>query len=396
MILIGDCRDVLPGIESDTFDSIVTDPPYELAFMGKQWDRSGVAYDVSMWAECLRVLKPGGHLLAFGGTRTSHRMACAIEDAGFEIRDSLTWIYASGFPKSLDIGKAIDKAAGAERAVIGKAAQWARNATSSSVGMNAAGWTDAPAITAPATDDARKWDGWGTALKPAHEPIFLARKGFAGTVAANVLAHATGGLNIDASRVPGKLDGDPNRFAKTDGGSLNAFSESAPVVRSEGRWPANIVLSHGDCSEDACQPGCPCAELDAQSGQSTSSAQDCRHSALVHNKTVSMGASAADWITRGYNDSGGASRFFNTFRYQAKAPTSERPKIDGMAHPTVKPLALIRWLVTLITPPGGHVLDPFVGSGTTLEACALAGFACTAIEIEPSYLPLIEHRVSRA
>jgi hypothetical protein len=170
-IHIGNCKEILATLEADSVDSVVTDPPYELAFMGKKWDASGIAYDVSMWAECLRVLKPGGHLLAFGGTRTYHRMTCAIEDAGFEIRDSIHWIYGSGFPKSLDVSKTIDK-------------------------------TGIQLITAPATAAAAaKWEGWGTALKPAHEPVVVARKPLAGTVAANVLEHGTGALNIDADPV---------------------------------------------------------------------------------------------------------------------------------------------------------------------------------------------------
>ena len=187
-LLHGDCREQLQTLEACSVDSIVTDPPYELGFMGKSWDASGIAYDVGMWREALRVLKPGGHLLAFSGSRTYHRMTCAIEDAGFEIRDQIMWIYGSGFPKSHDVSKAIDKAAGAKRAVIGK---HPTPASTKNRGIMEYGWQEAPDITAPATDAARQWTGWGTALKPAHEPICMARKPLEGTVAGNVLRHGT-------------------------------------------------------------------------------------------------------------------------------------------------------------------------------------------------------------
>jgi site-specific DNA-methyltransferase (adenine-specific) len=194
----GDCRVVLRGLPEGSVDAVVTDPPYELGFMGRGWDRTGIAYDVAMWAECLRVLKPGGHLVAFGGTRTHHRMICAIEDAGFEVRDCLMWLYGSGFPKSLDVSKAIDKAAGAVREVVGK--------QRTNVGMQGGNFTAGSQsgdvdITTPATPEAAQWQGFGTALKPAWEPICLARKPLAGTVAETVLAHGTGALNIDGCRI---------------------------------------------------------------------------------------------------------------------------------------------------------------------------------------------------
>ena len=292
-------------------------------FMGKQWDGTGIAYSVDLWLECLRVLKPGGHLLSFGATRTWHRMACAVEDAGFEIRDTITWHYSSGFLKSLDVSKAIDKAAGAEREVVGQAD---RKASLGSTGvLGASRFGEVPVITAPATTAARQWFGWGTALKPASEPIIVARKPLEGTGAANVLAHGTGALNIDATRVPGALGGDPNRFAKTDGGSFASFSE-APVVRSEGRWPANVVFAHTpDCGPDdstACVEGCPVAELDAQSGIGRTNRPSSRGAGGQHGTLSPIGAQ--DSLPY-YDDLGGASRFFPTFRYQAKAPSKERP-----------------------------------------------------------------------
>jgi hypothetical protein len=201
----GDCREVLKQLPDCSVDSIVTDPPYELGFMGKAWDSTGVAYQVEVWQECLRVLKVGGHLLAFGGSRTYHRLACAIEDAGFQIRDQIMWVYGSGFPKSLNISKAIDKSAGAEREVVskgmsGKTAIW----------QEEGGMGDFD-ITAPATAEAKQWEGWGTALKPAHEPIVMARKPLVGTVAQTVLTHGTGGINIDGCRV-GRGNESDNRF----------------------------------------------------------------------------------------------------------------------------------------------------------------------------------------
>ena len=217
---LGDCRKVLDEQPENSADSVVCDPPYELKFMGSRWDSSGVAFDPATWRAALRVLKPGGHLLAFGGTRTHHRMVCAIEDAGFEIRDMLMCVYGSGFPKSLDVSKAIDKTLGATR----------------------------DAITAPATPEAQQWANWGTALKPSYEPVILARKPLDGTVAGNVLAHGVGGINIDASRVEAK--GRPLIESQSDA-SVNAFGNGLNGSRSigttdQGRWPANLLHDGSD------------------------------------------------------------------------------------------------------------------------------------------------------
>ena len=248
----GDCREVIATLPDCSLDAIVTDPPYELGFMGKRWDASGIAYDVDLWAECLRVLKPGGHMLAFGGTRTWHRLACAVEDAGFEVRDSLAWLYGSGFPKSLDVSKAIDKAAGAEREVVGDKLDlpgYHLRGHASGTGALGRGISTTTAesrlaaatITAPATDDARTWQGWGTALKPAFEPIVVARKPLTGTVAANVLEWGTGALNIDACRIP-----TTETLGRAKGGWGNAAVgadnygnfDSRGVTVEGGRWPA--------------------------------------------------------------------------------------------------------------------------------------------------------------
>jgi hypothetical protein len=382
----GDCLEVLRELPDASVDAVVTDPPYELGFMGKGWDASGIAYRVDLWAEALRVLKPGGHLLAFGGTRTWHRLACAIEDAGFEVRDSIAWMYGSGFPKSLDVSKAIDKAAGAHRRDV--YADTPRNMDNEVYGK---GLGVALLQSNPATDAAREWSGWGTALKPAHEPIVVARKPLVGTVAANVLEHGTGALNIDACRIAHGGD-----IANADGGGQGAGYEAhnkpsriygkglGGVVaepHTAGRWPANVVLDEDQA-----------AELDQQSGWSKSPPVG-----YVANIQPSKSGSLAGGAMKngaseiGYGDSGGASRFF----YVAKAPARERPKVDGTAHPTVKPLTLMRWLCRLVTPPDGVILEPFAGSGTTIEAALLEGFRVVAIEREADYLPLIQARLDR-
>jgi site-specific DNA-methyltransferase (adenine-specific) len=352
----GDCLEVMRVIPDNSVDSIVTDPPYGLGFMGKAWDALPPGLE---WAEeCLRVLKPGGHLLAFGGTRTWHRLAVAVEDAGFEIRDSIAWMYGTGFPKSFDVSKAIDKAAGADRVVLGvRPASYVgsmRRDAQSIHGKRPDGepWGNEGkpiAITAPATPAAEQWEGWGTALKPAFEPVVVARKPFTGTVATNVLEYGTGALNIDSTRI-----GPP-----------------------PGRWPANVVLD-----EDMAEV------LDEQSGTSKSTTRaGVRRTALgILNDD---GWQPKETPMTAYGDSGGASRFF----YVAKAPKKERPVVDGVAHPTVKPVALMQWLVKLVTPAGGIVLDPFEGSGTTAQACALEGFKHIGIEREADYLPLIAARL---
>jgi DNA modification methylase len=455
----GDCLDVLAELPAASVHAVVTDPPYGLEFMGKEWDsfrpasarlrtrvdgRANPAEGKSVttapeayvaerpyedwcrrWAaESLRVLKPGGHLVAFGGPRTWHRLSVAVEDVGFEIRDSIAWLYASGFPKSLDVSKAIDRSrrrdyvlaavqlgleipgnnlhdwtkaehspgdawwerfkehlspgqwGAIEREVIGTAFR-VRHESDVQVAVLSGG--DYP-VTAPATDAARRWQGWGTGLKPAFEPIIVARKPIARTVAANVLDHGTGALNIDRCRVGGPED------KRADG---RGVLQPAPHD-GLGRWPSNVVLSHADdeCAE-SCAAGCPVAELDEQSGMSTSRVGQPRAAAAGDGwRLRSTGAE--------YDEHGGASRFFPVFRFESKAPSSERPRVNGVAHPTVKPLALMRWLVRLVTPPGGVVLDPFLGSGTTAQAARAEGFQCIGIERDKAYLPLIRARLDTA
>jgi len=385
----GDSIEIMRELPDNSVDSIVTDPPYGLGFMGKAWDALPPGEE---WAtECLRVLKPGGHLLAFGGSRTWHRLAVAVEDAGFEIRDSIAWLYGSGFPKSLDVSKAIDKAAGAERTeVIGTRglARWKEGAPGGAAMKDDGGirqnFDKVNTLLAPATAAAEEWQGWGTALKPAFEPVVVARKPLTGTVTQNVLQHGTGALNIDACRI----ESDPATFGLGGGSKVGSGSGEnqdptnyrtngkVSPMNPSGRWPANVALD-----EDMAQV------LDGQSGVSKSSAH------IRHNEDfegVAKGAEKAH-TTGGHTDSGGASRFF----YVAKAPKRERPVVDGVAHPTVKPLALMQWLIRLVTPAGGVVLDPFEGSGTTLEACLIEGYRHIGIEREADYLPLIAARMDR-
>ena len=469
----GDCRDIMEGqLPDNSVDSIVTDPPYELGFMGKGWDNSGIAYNSEVWENAYRILKPGGHLLAFGGTRTWHRLAVAIEDAGFEVRDSIAWMYGSGFPKSLDVSKAIDRKRDDRDDVLrvtgeiarlrdvagltnrnlddafgfaGMAGHWTSVKSQPTVPtveqwavlrdmLNPDEWLDAEVwrlngrkgtpgeawaerevtgkgtstliaeggkyaitngesvktwapkaydITAPATPAAQQWQGWGTALKPAHEPIVVARKPLIGTVAANVLTHGTGALNIDGCRIAA-LPGDVAsvKGTKRSGGILGVSSprEDYSEPHFAGRWPANVILDESQA-----------AALDAQSGVSNSSDRPRHNTAEAQNRTVSMGGTSSDWITSGHNDSGGASRFF----YCPKANKKERPNVDGVAHPTVKPLKLMEYLCRLVTPPGGTILEPFSGSGTTIEAALNEGFNVIGIEMTDEYLPLIMARIER-
>jgi len=315
----GDCAGVLPTLPPDLFDAIVTDPPYGLEFMGKGWDDLGHGNAQQAWharwlREAFRVLKPGGHLVAFGGSRTFHRLFFAAEDVGFEIRDTLMWLYGSGFPKSYNLAGRLDG-----------------------------------------------WDGWGTALKPAHEPILLARKPLIGTVVKNVQAHGTGALNIDASRI----------------GSAT------------GRWPANVLLD----PEAA-------AMLDAQTGTLTSGKMQGRYHGFNDGEILGT-AGKTDSVY--YADSGGASRFF----YCAKAAKSEKEagcadlaKLHGRKrgnhHPTVKPVALMEYLIRLVLPDGGLLFDPFAGSGTTLVAAARLGQRAVGIEQDAEYVEVLRARVEKA
>jgi site-specific DNA-methyltransferase (adenine-specific) len=395
---------VLRELEDNSIDAVITDPPYELGFMGKGWDSTGIAYSVELWTEVFRVMKPGAHLLAFGASRTWHRLAVAIEDSGFQIRDGIMWIYGTGFPKSLDVSDAMEKWKAGERpvaasldslyAVTGflKAARdkagWTNKRIDAKFGTNgmAGHWTSL--ASQPAVPSVRQWaelktalgfgdeldalvaelgsnerpedwgegegnagqflaslaadpnaekaGAWGTALKPGFEPIVVARKPLVGTVAANIAMYGTGALNLEATRTKG-----------------------VKVVEGDrGRWPLNVVV-------DEIQA----AEINRQSKGAASIFPKFDHDAELLQ--------------------------FPLFRYESKAPTKERPTVDDVQHATVKPLALMRWLARLITPPGGRVLDLFAGSGTTGEACLVEGFDCTLIEMEAVHLPLIMKRMRK-
>ena len=359
-IIQGDGLEVMADWLDGCVDTVITDPPYGLSFMGKNWDHGipGVAY----WAECLRVAKPGAFLLAFGGTRTFHRLTCAIEDAGWQIRDCMMWLYGSGFPKSMDISKAIDKVKGAEREII-QHRTGPRPGTHGGSGQYGHG--EDRSITAPATDLARAWQGWGTALKPAWEPIIVAMKPCDGTFAANAEKHGVAGLNIDGGRIQthdnlngGAYSGESgNREASSYVIGQHAGKFAPPA----GRFPANLILDEAAAEM-----------LDEQSGTLTSGQPSGNRKALHHWSTPEKGTELT-----GFGDTGGASRFF----YCAKASRSERG--PGNDHPTVKPLKLMRYLVRLTaTPTGGLVMDPFAGSGTTCVAAKLEGRPFIGIELD--------------
>lgn len=440
----GDCREVLPSLADCSIDSVVTDPPYHLTqnkkggsgqasvnlstpqgrarittgFMGKAWDGGEVAHDPSVWSECLRVLKPGGHLLAFGGSRTYHRLACAIEDAGFEIRDQIQWIYGSGFPKSLDVSKAIDAAAGAERASVGIVDRRTqldgsiRSPSSSephSAGYGSIVGGRAVDVTLPKTDAAKQWDGWGTALKPAHEPIVLARKPLCGTVAENVLRYGTGGLNIDGCRIA-RTGAHAGEAYGNNGNVRYSGGEVAPVNHL-GRWPANVIH---DGSEEVLAgfPDAPSRGFYTNSTNDPQTAKQIFGSAIGTNDRNNTYA----------GDSGSAARFF----YCAKASKEDREEglhdlpirtagqvtdrkdgSDGLNspragagrtsgsrnfHPTVKPTDLMRYLVRLVTPPNGITLDPFCGSGSTGKAAALEEFRSILIDLDIQHCELAANR----
>jgi hypothetical protein len=387
----GDCLEVMRGMADNSVDAIVTDPPYGLSFMGKKWD-----YDVpeqAIWEECLRVLKPGGHLLAFAGTRTQHRMAVRIEDAGFEIRDMIAWVYGSGFPKSMDVSKAIDKAAGAEREVLRARTYEMTDGGGYSGNLNTSKPRSLSAeVTAPATDAARKWQGWGTGLKPALEPITVARKPLVGTVAENVLKHGTGALNIDGCRVPAEKPtgwGGAASFKNTHAASAYGGMAEGDARPVEGRWPANLIHD----GSDEVLAAFPTSK-DGVAVRHVSGGKNC-HSDAIKPAMPDMG----------YGGSGSAARFFKTCEhdeaasasrlvYCAKASKSDRG--EGNGHPTVKPTEPMRYLVRLVTQPGGTVLDPFTGSGSTGKAAVLEGFEFIGIEREAEYVAIAEARIVEA
>lgn len=412
-LISGDCLDVLKTLESDSVDSLITDPPAGISFMGKAWDddkggrKQWIAWMSEVMTECKRVLKPGAHALVWAIPRTSHWTATALEDAGFEIRDVVTHLFGSGFPKSLDISKAIDKAAGAEREVVGLKTYGEGHtfnggaASGRKSGVQGKTVERAPSLeTAPATPEAKRYQGWGTALKPASEHWILVRKPLSEkTVAANTLKHGTGGINIDGCRVhsadavEGRKrhgGGNPNVYGKYD--------QNVKTTQPAGRFPANLVLSHNDdctTTEDLstmveslrvlhgpiCTPTCAVKMLDEQSGILKTGGGDKSGGKTFHGQKYKEGRDSFA------TDSGGASRFF----YVAKASKSDKGKDN--THPTVKATKLMSYLIKLITPINGVVLDPFLGSGSTGVAAIREGFRFIGIEKELEYLEIAKKRV---
>lgn len=464
IVIAGDCIEEMAKLAADSVDAICTDPPYGLTFMGRDWDApwkaqagevlhdpseaggfqdgnggnafsrsrvrfggrqmtEGRAFQVwcEQWAkEALRVLKPGGHLLAFGGTRTYHRMTAGIEDAGFEIRDCLSWMYGSGFPKSHNVSKAIDRAAGVEREPDVLDGDGFTTNTAYGEGLGRTVQERSPAVT----EAARAWEGWGTALKPAFEPVVVARKPLVKNVAHNVQAHGTGALNIDACRVDmsdeDKATQEKGREAWAKSRRLGTVGEpgqgsafmvaetgdsrtgNEPVVVPDGRWPANVLMDEAAA-----------VALDEQTGE-LSSGQMLASTERGARSMYGQGNGRPTDVDT-YGDSGGASRFF----YVAKASSAERnvglagfeeQAAGGMSgrhdgsmgsitrsrniHPTVKPIELMRWLIRLVTPPGGTVLDPFMGSGTTGCAAVLERVQFVGIEMSEEYLPIAKARIA--
>ena len=426
--------DVLDTIEDKSIDAIITDPPYELGFMGKKWDASGIAYNVELWKKALRVLKPGGYLLAFGGTRTFHRIACAIEDAGFEIRDCIMWLYGSGFPKSLNIGLAIDKKNGVESEVVGT-----MNAPDlQDVGLKQKALgnghiqsfgqiTNAERIEYQIKKASNQWNGWGTQLKPAYEPIIVAKKPVENSITENVIKYGVGGINIDECRVPygeetdNRIGTDAVNTSKCGFWSKDASSGDIQMYKDNGRFPANIIH---DGSEEAI------------SGMPETQTGNIKPHENKANAIVDMMASKE--ITSSFNgDFGSASRYF----YCAKAGNKDRDegldtfeeishaKINGRkedslgatrqygggtnpylsvssprknVHPTVKPVELMQYLVRLVSPKGATILDIFNGSGSTGKAVAFenrerdANYKYIGIELEKDYCAISEARIDYA
>ena len=436
-LINSDCLEALKTMDDNSVDSIVSDPPSGIGFMNSEWDsdkggrKQWIDWMTQIMSEALRVVKPGGHILIWAIPRTSHWTATAIEDAGFEIRDKIHHIYGSGWPKNMDISKSIDKSAGATREVVGfdKSKHRAnseknhQDGQSGRFGLKAEG---TGIITAAATGDAKIWEGWGTALKPAVEEWVLARKPISEkTVAKNVLKHGTGAINIVASRVDSFAPGEFEKLSKraetprnvVKGGNFTSAVNDHPQdiiatsMSPEGRWPANIVLSHSaDCTDELCSQDCPIRLMNEQSGnrkgQYCPKTSDCGGNTWPGSIQTNRGP-------RGYDDDGGASRYFQNFKvddyvpfYYASKP-SNKERDAGLKrnrfqtgtgseennHPTVKSLSLMKYLVTLITPPNGTVLDMFMGSGSTGCAASICGFNFIGIELEKDYCDIAKKRI---
>ena len=448
MIINGDCLEEMKKMEDNSVDSIVTDPPYGLSFMGKKWD-----YDVpskELWIEAMRVLKPGGHLLSFAGSRTYHRMAVNIEDAGFEIRDQIMWVYGSGFPKSHNIGKAVDKTLGAEREVVGTVKITGHGKDNVKHGTQNRNKLEFDKLSDKAiTPEAKKYEGWGTALKPAHEPIVVARKPFKGTVAENVLKYGTGGINIDGCRV-GTEEIKINQVDLTEahGNNLGAGTKqpfTGEVKKVQGRFPANFIHDGIEtkwarffyCAKASRSErnkgleGLEDKDVSTRSKEVLLRSNDVTKEQMYEvgnyikeqmnekninvktlNKEFDYVAGCNWWLSKNPNNI----RIINPSDYKkAKEVLKLDDRYDNLLlsnlytepksivdiasksnknnHPTVKPVALMQYLVRLVTPTKGIVLDPFMGSGTTGIACNLEGFDFIGIEISEEYCKIAQARL---
>lgn len=416
MIINGDCLEELDKLDENSIDAIITDPPYELNFMGKGWDNAGVSFQKETWEKCLRVLKPGGYLLAFGGTRTYHRIACAIEDAGFEIRDCIMWLYGSGFPKSMDIEKAINKRDGVEF----------KSKPAKGVGFmntNNDGWHNTLnqlEQIGESSNRAKDWKGWGTALKPSYEPIIVARKPFKGSLVDNVMKYGVGGLNIDGCRI---AHNEPQKFTNrnpkdgevfnTDTSGYDNTKNHIASASPNGRFPANTILTYDEADYDEVCGGFP----NTKGGGKVKEKGAYGYCFSEKRSDKPM----AD----GYDDSGSAARYF----YCAKASRKDRdegleefeeditddgrnkpidnPYLRGKTmrhntHPTVKPTSLMQYLIRLVAPKGATILDPFMGSGSTGKAVVYenkernAGYKFIGIEKDAEYCKIAEARIKNA
>ena len=440
-IINGNSLEVLDTLEENSVSSIVTDPPYELGFMGKAWDASGIAYNVDLWKKALRVLKPGGYLLAFGGTRTYHRICCAIEDAGFEIRDCIMWLYGSGFPKSMSIGKVVES-----KLVLGSAnvkdikrldgtktsitGGWVGNELEQ--GKRQENYEQTKTIVNYTTEEGKKWDGWGTALKPAYEPIIVAKKPVEDTIVNNVLKYGVGGINIDGCRVGDEelhnaYAANKTGFTSGDtrtGKALGMFAnqkEGETVVN--GRFPANVILTYDETDYNEVCGGMPETKSTGGSGETS-------QINTFSNVKIGVNGKNTDAHLGRLGDEGSAARYF----YCAKASSKDRDEglddfevktkvFNGKSdksstdikdveerfttelrniHPTVKPTELMQYLVRLVTPKGGTVLDIFNGSGSTGKAVAFenrernADYKYIGIELDPEYCKISEARIDYA
>lgn len=353
----GNMLDMLEVIEFNSIDSIITDPPYELNFMNKGWDNSGIAFQKETWQKCYEVLKPGGYLLAFGGTRTFHRIACAIEDAGFEIRDTIMWLYGSGFPKSMNIGPAIDKKNDSE--------------------------------------ETKRWAGWGTALKPAYEPIIVARKPYKGSCVDNILKYDVGGLNIDECRVPSKPgEYDIRHYTQEDCFQNLKPKQSHYQVKPqpEGRFPANVIFTYDDTDKEDVCGGFP----NSDNGNNDSAARYF-YCAKASKRDRDEGLDA--FPDKFYGQSGGAQAAIARGESYSKGSGFNTAKVRKNTHPTVKPTSLMQYLVRLVTPKGGTILDTFNGSGSTGKAAMYEnkeknkGYKYIGIELTEEYLPISKARI---